>query len=707
MHFFALPQDWTIDSKSIRRRFLGAADVQAPPVERLYLAVGDEVRQLAEDLNPPGINPLPTRLVEQGATRQSDPPTQRPALLHFVHESALLSWAPFPARLGRVSSRMEEGGLHLHQEAEPLPAQLQALRAKKPLQQHFRIAIVNGFGGNLGDCTMGATALRVIMQHLRQHLPSVSCDVLFGLDVGAATAHILHDDVGVERVLFQTMTAPEFAQYDAYFDFDQMLNLPKFGQLPTVDWMLWWCGLAPQDVPPEQKRNQGHIHEDAWKAVQALLRNKPGKKVLFNPKASAPLRSMPEDLALQFAKRLLALDPEIKLLIDQPLDCQHPRLIDLNGQIDSPEKFKALVGHMDGVITVDTFAIHQADISSTPCVTLFSSIAPTAYPYYPYNAGLGIPGYEALPAYQRPKVADEEWQHIKDAYHAAWASLNPAQVLALLREKMAQRQAHPHPHSNEPQRLTVGPSVAPASCVVLDGAVPRLKRQRLAPEHAWASQRFAVLTEQLLKPGSVAVMACAPDAPLALTLAKRIAPHGELIVLEPRAPLARNVEAALHLAGSPCTARVLEAVSLGGAAHANIHVLQPWSESHSTEWGNLPAVVTVPSQPLDALALEQCNALLLQSPMPCALFITGALQTLQRCRPFLLMTPVSRAEATVVLQAAQAAHYDFWVEAALPHTEPATAAAASASASTSAWLLVGVPRERPIRVAGFTRLSLE
>lgn len=545
---------------------------------------------------------------------------------------------------------------------------------------------------------MGATALRVIMQHLRQRLPSVSCDVLFGLGVGATTAHILHSDVGVERVLFQTMAAPEFAQYDAYFDFDQMLNLPLFGQLPTLDWVLWWCGLVPEDVPAQHKRNQGNIRQDAWQAVQALLRDhQPNPKVLFNPMASNALRSMPKDVAQCFVARLLELTPTITWVIDQPLDCQHPRLIDLSGQIDSPEMFKALVAQVDGVITVDTFAIHQADISSTPCVTLFSSIAPTAYPYYPYNAGMGIPGYDTLPAYQRPKVVDEEWGQIKDAYHAAWASLNPAEVLALLHEKMAQRQTHPH----EPERLTVGPPLPPARCVVLEGVVPRLKRQRLAPEHARASQRFAELTQQLLKPGSVAVMACVPDTPLALALAERIAPHGELIVLEPRAALARNVEAALHLAGSPCPARVLQAVSLGGAQQANIHALQPWSESRSSEWGNLPAVVTVPSQPVDALALAHCSALLVQSPMPCALFIAGALQTLRRCRPLVFMTPVNREEATAVLQAAQAAHYDFWVESALPPAEPAAAAA------TSHWLVVGVPRERPVRVAGFTQLSLE
>lgn len=696
MRFFALEQDLTLDTHRLRRPYGRAPDPQALTLEHLYLDVGIEVQLIADQLR----RHSPMHL-QAGVDAASPPDTDAvPPGLHLVNEDALLGWPHFPARLGRISTQPGAGGLRFHlQEHQPLPEQLQALRARKPGKQHWRFAVVNGFGGALGDCTIGITAFREVLQCLQRHFPSLSCDILFGPGISAATVDILGHEPGVEQVLFEVPTAAEFARYDGYFDFSNLTSRPGFSEMPIVDWVLWWCGLAPQDVPAQHKRNRGPIRQDAWQAVQALLREANGTKVLFNPKASVPLRSMPEDVALQFAKRLLALDPQITLVIDQPLPLKHQRLVDLSGKITTPEMFKALVGQVDGVITVDTFAIHQADISSTPCVTLFSSIAPTAYPYYPYNAGLGIPGYEALPAYQRPKVADEEWAQIKDAYHAAWASLEPQQVLALLREKMVERQAHPP----EPQRLTVGPPVPSANCVVLDGSVPRLKRQRLAPEHAWASQRFAELTEKFLKPGSVCVMACAPDAGLALTLAERVAPHGDLIVLEPRTPLARNVETALHLAGSSCAARVLQAVSLGGAAQANINALEPWSESHSSEWGNLPAVISVPGQTVDALALARCNALLVQSPMPYELFINGALETLKRCRPLVLVAPVSREQATAVLQAAQAAQYDFWAEAALPHTQPA----AATSASASAWLLVGVPRERPVQMAGFTPLRLE
>ena len=695
MRFFALAQDLALNTHRIHRQYLGVDDPQALALDRLYLDVGAEVQLIANQLKKTHQTALQPMLDE--ATPAS--PDWVPPGLHLVNEDALLGWHHFPTRLGRVSSRRTGGGLRFHlQEHQPLPAQLQALRTRAPHKRHWRFAIVNGFGAALGDCTIGITAFRVMSQYLHQHFPSIGCDILFGPGISHATVDIVGRTPEVEQVLFEALTVAEFAQYDGYFDFSNLTSRPGFAEMPMVDWVLWWCGLAPQEVSPEQKRNWGHIHEEAWQAVcqhMQKLQALPGPKVLFNPKASNALRSMSKDVALRFVKRLIDLAPDIQWVIDQPLALQHPRLTDLSGQIDSPEKFKALVGQVDGVITVDTFAIHQADISATPSVTLCSSIAPTAYPYYPYNAGIGIPGYATLPAYQRPKVSEAEWDECKSAYHAAWAHLNPAEVLVLLREKMAQRQTAPA----KPARLTVEPPHPPPSCVVLEGKVPRLKRQRLAPEHAWASLRFAQLTEQLVKPGSVAVMACAPDAQLALNLAERIAPHGELIVLEPRAPLARNVESALHLAGSPCAAQVLQAVSLGSAQHANINVLEPWSESHSSEWGNLPAVTTVPSQPVDGLALAHCDALLVQSPMHYELFINGALQTLLRCRPFIFMTAVSREEAAAVCKLAQSAHYDFWAEAALPGTGAATKA--------DALLLVGTPREQPLQWQGLTKIALD
>lgn len=685
MRIFSLAQDLTLDTNKFYRTYLGVTNPEAAQVDRIYLDVGEEVRLISDNLKDQHAELHPE--LDEAAKKVLNPADLG---LQLASEDTLLAWPFFPARLGRISSRMVGDSLYFHQEAEVLPAQLQALRASKPDKQHFRFAVVNGFGTNLGDCTIGITAFRVVLQCMKRHLPSISCDILFGPGTSAATEDILGYEKEVDRVLFQAPTVAEFAQYDGYFDFSGLISMPKYDVMPAADWVMWWCGLDPQTVPAAQKRNRGYIRWDAWNAVQALLRDKPGKKIFFNPKASIPLRTMPAEVAVKFARRLLELDPEIKLVIDQPIEFKHKRVIDLGQHIDSPEKFKALVGQMDGVITVNSFASHVADMCSIPTVHLCASVPGSIYPYYPFTTPLNPEGYEDLPAFGKVKVAEEAWGQMRGAYQTAWESVAPAKVMALLREKMAQRQAA----TGEPRGLVLVGERKPASCVVPAGNSKVLKHQRLAPEHVKASERFSHLTQHLLKPGAVCLMACAPDPELAVTLAKRVAPYGELIIMEPRALMARSLESSLYLAGA-FASRVLQTMGLAGVTETRMTALDPWSESCSTEWGNTHQAISVPNQTVDALALERCSCLLIQSPMAYGQFIAGALDTLKRCRPFIFMSPISREEAATACRAAREADYEFWAEAALP------------GADMSTMLLVGCPKEKLVKIDGFFKVELE
>ena len=684
MRTFSLSQEVTLDSTVFCRHYLAAPDRRATPVDRLYLALGQELRLVVEKLQDEYALTHPE--IDAVACKSL---TTNDLGIRVSNEDALLSWPLFPMRLGRISSRLVGEGLHFHHEAKALPAQLQALRTSKPDKQHFRIAFINGFGNNLGDCTMGVTAFRQVQPYLARHLPSFSCDLLYGAGVSAAMVDIVAGEKSIERVLFQVPTVCELAQYDGYFDFSSIINMPQYSTLPTVDWYLWWCGLDPQTVPPEQKRNRGQIRWDAWNAVRSLLKDTPGQKVLFNPKASVPLRTMPPQVAIEFAQRLLELAPDTKLVIDQPMELQHERLIDLSSQINTPEKFKALCALVDGLITVNSFASHAADLCSTPAVHLCSTIPASHYPYYPFSAAINLPGYEQLPAFNQPKVKPEEWKTMSAVYHTAWEGLAPAQVLTLLREKIAQRQAAAH----EPQGLVLAGKPQAATCVESTSTPPRLARQRLAPENTQASARFAHLTQNILKPGSVCVLACAPDPGLAVTLASRVAPYGELIVLEPRTLLARSVESSLFAAGAFAT-RVEQTMAVAGAQQAKISALDPWSESSSSEWGNTHQVIAVPNRSVDDMALKQCHCLLIQSPMPYQETIAGALATLQRCRPYLLISPVSREEADAVCKMALNAGYVFWAEATIP------------GGDLSTMLLLGVPQEQQIRIDGFFKVGV-
>lgn len=686
MRIFSVTQEVALDTNKFRRKYLAVSNPEAAQVDRLYLEVGEEVKLVLDKLKVQYAEAHPELALDDDAIKKLD---AAPVGLQLASEQSLLPWPFFPARLGRISTRFAGEDPYFHSEAQVLAAQLHALRARKPEKQHFRFAIVNGFGSNLGDCTIGITAFRQVASILAQHVPSLSCDILFGPGTSAATADILGYEPCIERLLYQAPTVAEFAQYDGYFDFTGLINMPKYDQLPTVDWYLWWCGLDPQTIPAEHKRNRGHIRWDAWNAVQALLRDKPGKKLLFNPKASVPLRTMPEDVALKFAKRLLELEPEIKLVIDQPMEFKHKRLIDLSGQIDSPEKFKALVGQMDGVITVNSFASHVADLCSTPAVHMCSCLSGSFYPYYPFSAAINPPGYEQLPAHGKVKVAEDEWEKIKGDYQAAWARLNPAEVLKLLKEKMAQRQEV----QREPRGLALVGERKQPSCI--SGTTPRLElsRLRIAPEHVRASERFAHLTQHILLPGSNAVMACAPDPSLPVTLAQRVAPYGELVVFEPRALLARAVEASLFTSGT-LTARVLTSMATSDEEAASLHALDPWSEISSTHWGNSHRAIEVPNQTVDALQLETCACLMVQSPMSYTPFLAGALQTLKRCRPFVFISPISKEEARTACLTAMQADYEFWAEAALPGQD------------MNLMLLIGVPKEKQVKIDGFFKVEV-
>lgn len=655
--------------------FVAGAAGSRVPVDKILLHVSGEGRLLDEALG-------------QG---RSD---SQPARLTWLREEVALAWPLCPARLGRVSSQVVGEGLHTHQEPLVLPAQLAALRARKPDKQHFRLALVNGFGTNLGDTLIGMTAFRCVAEVLGQQLPSFSVDVLLGPDANPANADLISGAPWLDRVLFRGPTLQDFAQYDGYFDVTGLINLPQYDALPLVDWYAWWFGLDPQAIAPEHKRNRGSLRWQAWNSVHELLRHTPGPKVLFNPKASVALRSMPSEVACAFAQRLLELEGEMHLVVDQPLHWQHERLLDLSAHIDSPEKIKALIAQVDGVVTVDTFGQHWADVCQTPCVTLLSVIEPTSYPYYPLGSGAGIGHFRALPAYKKVKVSEGEWTPMARSYHAAWVQVSAQEVMDLLKSNRAKKQAGAGLGSG----LSLIAEHPAPSCVTAaatgKGVVPRLKRQRVPPPIEVAQQRLAGLAVSVLKPGSTVVLATPTSAVLALQVAQQVQDAGVVHIFEPRRILAQLLGGALAGAGV-FHAQLHMALPMGGGTQGSFEDLDPWSESVVSAWGNTQHPVAAPLQPVDDLQLAHCHAVLVQPPMPFVAVIEGALETLKRCRPLIWISPISPQDAGPVCQAALPANYTFWADTS------------ELGPGVHEMLLLGVPAEKELQVKGFAKVNLD
>ncbi|OYQ31764.1 hypothetical protein CHU95_21800 [Niveispirillum lacus] len=679
MHAFLVAEDFTLHTTRFTRRYLGGTLQGEVPIDRLVIdigAEGDMVRKAMEadykarhakdeviDVPKSGeTDSAATTTGETTGTSDGDASAATmPQFMSNVQESQLLSWANLPPRLGRVSSRMvQPSSLFRHpDEGDVLAMQLQALKARHPEKKHFHLAVVNAFGTNLGDTILGMTALRHIAGYLKQHLDSFVIDLLLGANAGVANFDIAgHDDwLGEQYLLGPTLT--EFARYDAYFDFTGLIALPRITEMAISDWYLWWSGLDPATVPAVSKRNILYHQWPVWQEVSRALQGIKGRKIFFNPKASVPLRTFADEHVAKFLKRLLKLAPDTTIIVDREIKLDHPRLINLSKEINSAAKFGALVAHMDGMISVDSFALHAADCASVPSVGLFASIDPYAYPYYPHHQGVLIPDGETLPAYKKFKTnSDEEWAEIKDVYADAWGRLDPQVVWNILQEKMNARNNVP-PHNGT--RMVYGPHQRPRYKQTGQGRL--LPHENSPPLWLQAQRRMLEIGKLLLRPRSQAIMVTPGQSMLPVAVAQHMEREGRLHVFEPRD--ARRQLIAMDILDRAATGIQVQYYDAfpGKIEQASFPLEDVLSETNPTVWGNLYKKKSVKPLSIDAMDLDVLSCIVMSMPAPWKLVLESALETIERLKPAILIGPVaSFQDIRDIATMLQAVKYQCWIE---------------------------------------------
>jgi len=657
---FIAPEEVTVTTAQYSRHYLPKPAGANIPLDRVIVDTGgeslrvqkalDELRKKLENAEGSG-GEAPETTAEADAALLDGKVT-------MLGDKALLSWSGFPVRLGRISSHLVGEGLHRHEELAPLPLQLAALVARNPGKRHFRIAVVAAFGTNLGDCLIGMTAIRLVVETLRLSLPGFLLDMLLCCSGNPANVDIVGHEPWVGELHLVGPSVTDFARYDAYFDFTGLIGLPRFNEMPMVDWFLWWSGLDPASVAADRKRNILNISWVAWTQVAELLRVIPGKRVLFNHKASVPLRSFPDAEGPLFAQKLLDLDPELQLVVTSPLKLEHPRLFDLSGKMDSVQKFGALVAQVDALVSVDTFSIHVADAAGVPTVGLFSSVPPDCYPYYPLHHGMLVPGGAELPAFRKCKVkTPEEWEAMKDPYALAWAKVEAQEVLQELRKMMEGRQ---QVDRYQGLRFYHAPHQPPRYLERPAGRI--LPFENPSPIWERAVVRQVALMRNLLKPGGTAVVLAPGQSTFPLLLAEKLGREGRVHLFEPR-PLRRTLIGMdlLDRAGYidifwhdtlPAESRQLLLASEDALC-----------ETTPLRWGTLKKQRSITALSVDALELQQLSGLFSFAPTPHLLALESALETLKRTRAPILCSPIfSREELGKIAALLLPLHYQCWFE---------------------------------------------
>lgn len=602
---------------SVQSKHLTAATAPGdPPITQVYVAAQNELELVRRTL------------------AQAYPQQQADQIVRVMPPQAVRRVPGLPALLGVAALDAAE-----QEAAAPvLVAQLQRLRAAHPARQHFRLLLINAFGSNLGDNLIGLTAFRQLLGVLREHLPVVSVDVLLGWHPDDRLARLFRDIDGIDQVRTQGLTLAELAQYQGLFDTSRLIYLPRYGQMPMVDWYLWWLGLDPAAVAPRAKRNAVAIPEADRQWVAQHLPPANGPRILLNPKASVALRSMPEASQRRLADALLADWPQARLILVQPLALAHERVSHLDEFINTSDRLAALVAAVDGLIGVDTYTAHLADATATPAVTLFSSIHPDIYPYYPLGHGLCLPDAAQLPGWNTPKVEPQVWEAMAADYASAWAALDCAAVLAALRGVMETKATAPAPLS--PCLLT--PRLAPSVCPTrsLDAGDQALEVPLRQREDALATvldDTLISLSAQLLRTGDTVVCLAPGVGESALKLAQRVGHQGRLVAMEPRRHLHQWLCSNLARAGI-WHAQTHWALPEGeGLLRFEMKSLRAMDEFLPLRLFNTRQTEPVVCWPLDTLALDSCRLLVLRSPLARVEVLQGARETVARLRPVVLI----------------------------------------------------------------------
>lgn len=277
--------------------------------------------------------------------------------------------------------------------------------------RHLKVALINFFGSAYGDSLVGASTFTHVLGLCKALGLEPQFEVLSASnktdEIAAGTSWVC----GCRRL---PITARDFCEYDAFFDFSGLQQRVGFDTLPLIDFYLSSLGFAADNIPAQGKRIQCTIGSSEWRSVSSVLFKRQLRRplLLVTLRASNDLRSVPASLERQFVEQIATEWQGTVITVSGYGNLGAPNHIDLTEDIVGVARFISLVGQVDGLVTVDTLSYHVADAFSVPSVVLFTTIDPKLrVSYYPLAKAWVLPGAQTLRTYGLSHT-----RHIKTDY---------------------------------------------------------------------------------------------------------------------------------------------------------------------------------------------------------------------------------------------------------------------------------------------------
>lgn len=291
-------------------------------------------------------------------------------------------------------------------------------------------------GGQIGDAAILLSSVKVLISHLEaMGFQGVEVDIGRAQGSSLSALYSLRDFSG------ETFSLPiswkKFSSYDAYFDVDALgglLSRPQMNKVPLVDVFLHSFGLDAAQIHAKEKRIRLQKPIVGPGIQDYLNQVKEGKKlILFNPKASVSLRSLPDHELDSFVGKMHSLLGDSWVIATAVSTKRVDGLLDLSERSSSLGDFLQILAGCDAVITVGTGTYHLADLFSIPTVLLVTGFPDMRHcRYYPYVIPLVLVNHldRFSPILYRHKGGSLE--ELDSVWHGVGSSKYPSWTVQML-----------------------------------------------------------------------------------------------------------------------------------------------------------------------------------------------------------------------------------------------------------------------------------
>jgi hypothetical protein len=233
------------------------------------------------------------------------------------------------------------------------------------------VAILNGFGRQLGDAVIGLQALEVALD--RGLLPEPP--VLFrlpGLSPMVEALHLAHGAAAIRALPWEAATPDR--PFTPAMGFARAIDLrdfafdPDFLRLPMFDYFLRALGGDAAAVPPAERRNAWLLQRMRPAPVPALRGH-----ILMCPRSAMAIRSMPAPVQAALLEELLAFGPVATQGAVPPALAGRVRALPPAATL---EELCGMVAAAAWVVSTDTGMVHLADALERPCLAFFPTHDP-------------------------------------------------------------------------------------------------------------------------------------------------------------------------------------------------------------------------------------------------------------------------------------------------------------------------------------------